>query len=371
MIGTLATIFVSAATMFEQLLGWNFWFSVLATAALVGLYTTIGGLKAVVYTDFISCIVLIGGTILICVFGLMEVGGWEGLQEKIANRPNTEHHFSLLRPADDKDYPWPAVLLGLGFVLGPAYWIGNQAIVQRAFGTRSQREARASYVLCAAIKLVFPFLLVIPGMIGLALFYENIGPADAEDWKGGQVLPAVLQLLPTGVLGIILGAFLAGVMSNLDSYVNSASTLWVNDIYKPFINRNASDHNCLVVGRWLVVVFLAAGVGGSHLVNTLFATVYDAFQTLLSFFQGSILALLLLGMLFRRVTQWGGVAGMICGVGTAATMHYYDYLFLWVAWWSFVAAVTATVVVSLMTKPYDDERLRGLVYSLPRTEEMV
>jgi len=369
MIGTLATIFVSAATMFENLLGWNFWFSVIATAVVVGLYTTIGGLKAVVYTDFVSCIVLIVGTILICIVGLSEVGGWSGLQERIAAIEGTEHHFSILRPASDANYPWPAVLLGLGFVLGPAYWIGNQAIVQRTFGTRSQQEARASYVLCAAIKLVFPFLLVIPGMIGLALFSEQLPQAGSEEWVGGQVLPMVVQLLPKGVLGIILGAFLAGVMSNLDSYVNSASTLVVTDIYKPFIHRDASDHECLVVGRWLVVVFLTGGAGASYLVITRFSSVYEAFQTFLSFFQGSLLALLLAGMLSKRTTQWGGVAGMLTGVGAAAALHVAGYLFLWVAWWSFVVAISTTILVSLVTKPYDDDRLRGLVYSLSADEE--
>jgi len=369
MIGTLAVIFVSAATMFEHLLGWDFWFSVLMTALLVGAYTTFGGLKAVVYTDFISCIVLIAGTVMICVFGLQAIGGWSGLQEEIAKLPATEHHFSLIKPADDPDYPWPAVLLGLGFVLGPAYWIGNQAIVQRAFGTRSQQEARASYLLCAAIKLVFPFLLVVPGLIGLALFHNELGEAGSDSWEGGRVLPMVVQLLPRGVLGIVLGAFLAGVMSNLDSYVNSASTLWVNDIYKQFFKPDANDHHCLVVGRTLIVLFLVGGMAGSYAVREQFDSVYEAFQTFMSLFQGAILALLLLGMLFRRVTQYGGVAGMLVGVGTSATLHFNGTMFLWVAWWSFVAAASATVLVSLMTKPYDDERLKGLVYSLPADKE--
>lgn len=369
MVGTLGTILVSAGSMFEALFGWNFWFSVIGTAFVVGLYTTTGGLKAVVYTDILSCIVLIAGTILICHYGLQETGGWEGLREKVAAIPNTEHHFSLVRPADDPRYPWPAVLLGLGFVLGPAYWIGNQAIVQRAFGTRSQNEARASYIFCALIKLVFPFLLVVPGIIALALFHEKLGAVDSEDWKPNQVLPLLVHLLPTGALGILFGAFMSGVMSNLDSYVNSASTLWVTDIYKPFIRPKATDEECMRVGQILVIVLLAIGVIACHFVRSSFTSVFDAFQTFLSIFQGPLLSALILGMLSKRVTQWGGVASMLVGVGTSLVLWWIGTLMLWVAWWSFVAALSSNILVSLLTTPYSEERLRGLVYSLSSSEE--
>ena len=376
MVAMLATIFVSAGTMFEHLLGWNFYFSIVLVTVLVGVYTTMGGLKAVVFTDFVSCIVLIVGATLICIVGLNEVGGWSELQRRVAELPGTEHHFQLVLPADAPQFSWPSVLLGLGFVAGPAYWIGNQAIVQRTLGTSSQSAARASYVLCAAIKLIFPILLVVPGLIGLALFYDKVGPGSAENWEGGQVLPLLVQLLPRGVLGIVLGAFMAGVMSNLDSYVNSASTLWVNDIYCPLFRPEAGDREVLLVGRWLIVLFLVGGAAGSYFVRAYFGSVFEAFQTFLSLFQGALLALLLLGMLFRRINGAGGVAGIVVGVGLAFFLHGWKYLgadhaeisYLWVAWWSFVAALVATTLVSLMTEPYDEERLRGLVYSLPSEE---
>jgi SSS family solute:Na+ symporter len=370
MVGMLAVICVSAASIFESILGWSFWTSVAVTAGVVGVYTTFGGLKAVVMTDFISCIVLIVGAALICIFGLIETGGWSGLQEKIAALPqdkfHTEHHFDLMLPADgDTGFEWPAVILGLGFVLGPAYWIGNQAIVQRSFGAKSQNEARAAYVLCAAIKLVFPLLLVVPGLIGLALFHEKLGPADAPQWKSGGVLPQVVQLLPRGVLGIVLGAFLSGVMNNLDSYVNSAATLWVNDFYRPLIRRRASDRECVNVGRLVVVLMLVGGAVASYYVREVFSSVYSAFQTFMSLFQGALFALLLLGMLTKRATGAGGIAGLVCGVGSAAAMVAAGVPYLWISWWSFVAALAATIVVSLLTKAYSDERLEGLVYWLP------
>ena len=361
MVGTIATILVSAAAMFEGLLGWSFWLSVGVTSVLVGLYTVSGGLRAVVYTDVISCVVLIAGAGLMCFMGLREIGGIGNLVESVSSQAWTADHFDLLPSAAHPDYPWPAVVLGLGFVLGPAYWIGNQAIVQRSLGTRSARDARASYVLCAVIKLVFPVLLVLPGLLAIGLFAHELGPPTA-DWDANQVLPLVVaRLVPTGALGLLMGAFIAGVMANLDSYINSASTLLVNDIYRPFINPRASDKQCLALGRYLVIALLAGGVLMSYEVKMRFASVFEAFQTFLSFFQGALFALLLFGMLTRRATPAAGVAGMIVGVAAAAGLNGAGVLFLWTAWWSFVAASVAILVVSTFTEKKPEEELRGLV----------
>jgi SSS family solute:Na+ symporter len=361
MVGTVATILVSAAAMFEGLLGWSFWFSVSITCVLVGLYTAAGGLRAVVVTEVFSCVVLIAGATLMCVLGLREVGGVNAMVERVSQLPWTSEHFELLPSASHAAYPWPAVILGLGVVLGPAYWIGNQAIVQRSLGTRSQDDARASYIFCAVIKLVFPVLLVLPGLLALALFADELG-APVAPWDANQVLPLMVKrLVPSGALGILMGAFIAGVMSNLESYVNSASTLVVTDLYRPFVRPRASDEECLSVGRVLVVLLLAGGAVLSYQVKVRFASVFEAFQTFLSFFQGALFALLLFGMLTRRATAPGAVAGMLVGVGTAALLSASGQLYLWTAFWSFVASAATLVAVSLVTKPKSDEELRGLV----------
>jgi SSS family solute:Na+ symporter len=382
MIGLVGIVFVSAGSMFTSLLGWSFWFSVGICAVLVGLYTAIGGLKAVVVTDFISCIVLIIGATLICTFGLIEVGGWSALREQVAQYEWAETHFDLLKPADDPDFAWPAVVLGLGFVLGPAYWIGNQAIVQRNFGSRSQNEARASYVFCAALKLIFPLLLVLPGLIGIVLLGPELGDPRSETWQGNDILPQlVVRLLPTGVLGIVLGAFLAGVMSNLDSYINSASTLWVKDIYQPFFRPHASEREFLWVGRLLIIVFLIGGLFGAYWVDQRYPSVFEAFQSFMSIFQGPLFALMLLGMTTRWTTSGGGVIGMLAGLLTALILHTaenwspllwdssWKVSYLWVAWWSFAASMIGITIGSMFTPRYDDDRLRGLVCWLPVSSE--
>jgi len=361
MVGTVATIFVSAAAMFEGLLGWSFWFSVGLTSVVVAIFTTSGGLRAVAITDVFSCIVLIGGAALLCVVGLREVGGLTSMMAKVSALPWTGEHFELLPSASHDAFPWPAVILGLGLVLGPAYWVGNQAIVQRTFGVRSEADARASYVFAACIKLVFPVLLVLPGLLALALYADDLGAPDTG-WDANQVLPMMIaRLVPTGALGLLVGAFIAGVMANLDSYVNSASTLLVTDLYCPFVRRDASDTECLRVGRWLVIVLIVLGAILSYQVKVRFGSVFEAFQTFLSFFQGALFALLLFGMVTRRATAAGGVAGMLAGVGTAAAMSATGHLYLWTAWWSFVAASLTLVGVSLLTRPKSDADLRGLV----------
>ena len=361
MVGTIATILVSAAAMFEGLLGWSFWLSVGVTCVLVGLYTVSGGLRAVVYTDVVSCVVLIAGAALMCIIGLHEIGGFAALADSVSRQTWTAEHYELLPSASHEAYPWPAVILGLGFVLGPAYWIGNQAIVQRTLGTKSARDARASYILAAVIKLVFPVLLVLPGLLAIGLFARELGP-PTENWDANQVLPLmVARLVPKGAMGLLMGAFVAGVMANLDSYINSASTLMVTDLYRPFINPKASDARCLALGRVAVVVLLAGGALLSYEVKVRFASVFEAFQTFLSFFQGALFALLLFGMLTRRATPAGGVAGMVTGVAAAGVLNGAGVLFLWTAWWSFVAASVALLAVSAFTKAKSEEELRGLV----------
>jgi solute:Na+ symporter, SSS family len=361
MVGTVATILVSAASMFEGLLGWSFWFSVGLTAVLVGIFTTSGGLKAVAVTDAVSCIVLIAGAALLCGIGLWHVGGPMAMIERVSALPWTGEHFELLPSASHAAYPWPAVILGLGLVLGPAYWVGNQAIVQRTLGTKTEADARASYVFAAVIKLVFPVLLVLPGLLALALFSQELG-APGQGWDGNRVLPMMIaELVPTGALGLLIGAFVAAVMANLDSYINSASTLLVTDLYRPYLRPGASDEECLRAGRALVIVLLVVGALASYQVKVRFGSVFEAFQTFLSFFQGALFSLLLFGLLTRRATAAGGVAGALVGVATAAILSTTGQLFLWTAFWSFIAASTALVAVSAVTPAKSESELRGLV----------
>lgn len=365
MICNLGIFLWTTAVMLKPLLGWGVWTSIILTASVVGIYTFSGGLSAVVITDVVQCIIMFVGGAALVILGLSKVGGWSGLVEKVhALGTGYGDHFKLLLPVDTKSpYPWTGIMLGLTVVLATAYWIGNQAIIQRSLGARSEWDAKAGMLWGAFLKLFIPVFIVVPGLISLALHPGLENPDEA--------LPILMkELLPPGLMGLVFAAFFAALMSTVDSYLNSAATLWTRDIYQRFLRRDASDSHYLVVGRVLTVVFVLLAVGFAP-VTSKFPGIYVAMQTLLSFFQGPTLAILLLGMLWRRTTQWGGLAGLASGVAISAILFLMkkdificENPFLYIAWWSFVGSFVVTTLVSLFTKPHPVERLLGLVYGL-------
>ena len=158
---------------------WDIFYSILIMGVVIGVYTFLGGLRAVVYTDVIQCVVMLGGSLFVLFFGIFKLGGiseFVGIISSMGER--TKDHFSLVLPVDTKTpHPWSGILFGLGFVLANAYWIGNQSIVQRSLGARSMADAKASYIFGALLKILIPFAMVVPGIISLA-YNPNIADAD-------------------------------------------------------------------------------------------------------------------------------------------------------------------------------------------------
>ncbi|UCH87995.1 MAG: hypothetical protein JSV49_06915, partial [Thermoplasmata archaeon] len=295
----------------------------------------------------------------------IKVGGIDGMIETVntIGGPGRKDFFHLILPADTPHpLSWSAVLFGLAFVLSPAYWIGNQAIVQRNLGTASEREAKKSVLFGCFLKLSIPFLVVIPGMVGFALF------PGLE--KGDDIYPTMLrELLPPGLAGLVFAGFLAALMSSADSYLNSASTLWTMDIYKKYIYPNASHQHLFKVGKLLTLIFIIMAVFLAPLTNR-FSGVFSGFIMLLSIIQGPMFAILLLGMLWKRANGPGASAGLIFGVITSSTLYWIkqgifriDDPALYVAWWSFLTALITTIIVSYFTPPKTTESLRDLVYT--------
>jgi len=365
MVANLGIFLWTSAKTLEMLIGWPFYASILVTAFVIGFYTFAGGLSAVVFTDTIQYFILVAGSILIIIIGFGKVGGIDGLVSTVAEigGPERKNFFDLILPADTtQPFSWSAVLFGLAFVLSPAYWIGNQAIVQRNLATASERDAKKSVLFGAFLKLTIPFLIVIPGLIGFAIF-PNLKHGD-------DVYPTMLrELLPTGVAGLVFAGFLAALMSSVDSYLNSASTLWTMDIYRRYIKKDATSVHLYKVGRLLTIVFIILAVFLAPLTGK-FKGVFSAMQTLLSIFQGPTFAILLLGMIWKRANSPGAVAGLIVGVITSSTLFWIkDGIFqaadpfLYIAWWSFVTGIAATIVVSLATPPKPAETIKDLVYS--------
>lgn len=365
----LGIIFWASAVLLNTLMGWPIWISIIATAAVVGLYTFCGGLTAVVMTDVVQLIIMFVGGGAVVFLGFFKVGGWSGLVEKIsAMGPAYQDHFNLILPVDTKTpFPWTGILFGLTFVMANAYMIGNQAIVQRCFSAKNVWHAKASMIFAAFLKMLIPILVLFPGLIAIVLHPQ------LED--GDQALPKLIStLLPPGLGGLMFAAFLAGLMSSIDSVLNSTATLWTKDIYEKFIRKGASDKHYLMVGRVATIVLLAIGVITSP-VSDLFPGIYVAVQTFLSFFQGPIFSILLLGIFWRRTTQWGGLAGLVGGMMSSGLMYWFkDSLFtiedpfLYVSWWSFVTGFIITIVISLFTRSHPVSRLYGLVYRLKQPQ---
>ncbi|MCZ6674927.1 MAG: sodium/solute symporter, partial [Verrucomicrobia bacterium] len=358
----------ASARMLNSLTGVSESACILITAALVGVYTFAGGLKAVVYTDVIQCAVMIGGCLLVLVIGLHDLGGIGGLQEKLAAMgERTQNHATLIIPADAKSpFPWPAILFGLAFILSPAYWIGNQAIMQRSLGAKSQFHAQAAYVWGALLKIIIPVIIVIPGLIALAKFPELDTPDAAFPTLAAK-------MLPTGIRGLFLAAFMAALMSSVDSYLNASATVATHDFYLRFINRQADDHRILVVGRTVTLVLMGWGIAFAFFIRQTGENtgIYTIFQTLMSFFQGPALAMILTGFFWKRANGIGALSGFLCGiicaVGLFVLHNWHESFgidplfqieepFLYFSIWSFVTALVVIIIVSFLTRPEPEEK---------------
>lgn len=368
----LGLMLYATAVLMKSMMGLSFTFSVLLVAVLVSVYTLAGGLLAVVYTDVLQCVVLFLGCIVTSLIGLYNVGGFDGLFAAIHNMgPGYENHLNLVLPMDTKSpHPWPGIFFGLAMVLAPAYWFGNQAIVQRCLGASSEFEAKASFMFGALLKTILPFVIVIPGLIALATNPNLLSASGSSD----NVLPDMIRdTFPRGLLGPFFAAFLASLMSGADSSLNSVATLLTKDVYERFIKPNGTREHYLNVGRIITIISMVWGVLFAFWVADKSESLYTVIQTMLSLFQGPNFAVILLGIMWWRATGIGALAGLIggliCSIGlftvhklASAPVFLIDNPFNYIALWSFLAAAGITVAVSLLTPPEPQEKLAGLVY---------
>jgi len=364
LLAMLAIMLGVTADLLQRVLGWDRYLAIWVTALGVGFYTVSGGLTAVVMTDVIQLVVMfIGGGALVFL-SLWDCGFAEGLKTRIAALgPHYEHHLDLLLPHDTAGpFPWTGIVFGLGIVLAGAYFVGNQAVVQRTLGARSEWDAKAGMLFGGFLKLFIPLFIVLPGLTGLALY----GP----EMKSNQVVPRMIaELLPPGLRGLMFSAFLAALMSSVDSYLNSSATIWLQDVgggILRIVGKDLSVRASLVGGRVLTGLFIVLSALAAPYVGS--EKTYVLIQTLLSLFQGPTLALLLLGILWPRATGKGAAAGLITGVLFCLVLNFTEGVFpsddpfLFVAWWSFVLSLIVTVAVSLFTAREPEEKIAGLTW---------
>lgn len=360
----LGVLFWASAVLLNVLMGWPIWISIISTAGVVGLYTYFGGITAVIMTDVVQFVIMFIGGFALVFLSLYEVGGWDNMVEKISTMgPEYRNHFDIIQPQDTKSpFPWTGILFGLTFVMANAYMIGNQSIVQRCLTAKNEWHAKASMVFGSALKMFIPILVLFPGLMAVVV---HPGLLD-----GDQALPMMIKsILPPGLVGLMFAAFFAGLMSSVDSLLNSTATLFTKDIYEPFIKKDGDDKHYLKVGQITTLVLLIIGVATSP-ISSDFPGIYVAIQTFMSYFQGPIFSILLLGIFWKRTTQWGGLSALVIGIAFAVYLNVFkeqfftiEDPFLYISWWSFLLGFIINVTVSLLTKKHTEEELQGLVFS--------
>lgn len=304
------TIF-AGGLIFTTLLGIDFWTGAILIVLFTGIYTVIGGLKVVVYTDFIQMLVLLGGSITLTYFGLQELGG---VSELKAN--TTPMHLSLWRDLNDSDFPWTGILFGAP-ILGVWYWCTDQFIVQRVISGKNIDAARKGTIFGAFLKLLPLFIFVIPGVIAYALsvgdnaileFPMKNGKADYD-----AALPLLtMHILPNGLKGLVAAGLLAALMSSLSSVFNSCSTLFTMDIYRKYFPET-SQKKLVKVGQIATAILVALGLLWIPLMDLIQGGLFQKIQSIQAYIAPPIAAVFLVGIFSRRITAKAAKASLIFG----------------------------------------------------------
>src|SRR5258706_6105145 len=234
----------AASVVLERVAGWSLWKTAIVLVIATGIYTIAGGLAAVIYTDTVQTLILIAGAMALTIIGLHRVGGIEHLRTMVP-----PSYFHMMKPASDSQFPWTGIFFGAP-ILGIWYWCTDQVIVQRVLSARDEGHAKAGTIFAGFLKILPVFLLVLPCVIAYALFPEQVVKPD-------YAYPTlVLNLVPVGLVGLVMAALLAAVMGAMSSVFNSASTLVTLDFYKK-IRPQANEHQLVMVGR-----IATGGMGG-------------------------------------------------------------------------------------------------------------
>ena len=396
----------SMAVVMKVVLGWNITFSIFVSSLAVAAYVALGGLRSAIYNEVLQFCLIWGGALLVPILGLVEAGGFRGLQTKIiANLGNANYLHLWRTTAHFNDNPmgihWTGILFGLGFVISFGYWTTDFLVVQRVLSAHNLRAAQMAPVIGSFFKMAVPFIVILPGLLGLVVLKNPDGSlmhlvgqnqlSAANPHSYNEVLPLMLaRYCGPGLLGLGVTALLAGFMSGMAGNVSAFSTVWTYDIYRPHIRKNAPDQHYVSVGRWATILGVLVSICAAYLVMHA-AGIMDYVQALFSLFLAPLLGVILLGMFWTRATAAGGFCGLLSGILTSAG------LFVWVhqagqkalnivafspdakpmaenmsrALWAFAASALVCVVVSLVTKPKPVEELNGLAYAattLPKAE---
>ena len=433
------TVFSSGISLYAMgkllnlLLGWSFDVSILIAAGIVLAYIFFGGLTSAIYNEVLQFFLIVLGFAPLVFLGLRAVGGWHGLSAKLAAAAVTNGYapgaytrsWAFMGHASQNPVgvEWFGLVMGLGFVLSFGYWCTDFLVVQRAMAANSMTAARRTPLIAAIPKMLFPFLVIFPGMIALVVASPKAAPAPSavgapaavvaeapaglvppkidaatgqplHDARGRVVLdydmatPMLLvNFFPAGLLGLGLTALLASFMSGMAGNVTAFNTVWTYDLYQSYVRPGQDDAHYLRMGRIATVAGIAISIACAY-VATRFNNIMDFLQLVFAFVNAPLFATFALGMFWKRTTGHGAFAGLISGTLAAAIHHglslpagatagvkggYFGLLTtypselaqtFWTAIFAWVTCFVVTILVSLVTRPRAEAELTGLVYGL-------
>jgi len=374
-----------------------FWFSAFALVIVTGVYTVVGGMKAVLWTEGMQAPLLLIGSIVILLVGLNQIGGLDALRAANADtislwRPLQQAGGATWVPTDlsflfdSSETPWLGVVLGSP-IIGLWYWCTDQYIVQRVLTARNLSQARRGAIWAGYLKLFPVFIFLIPGMIAVALKNMGVdGFADME--RPDEAFPRLAaHLLPDGLRGLVLAGMLAALMSSLASLFNSTATLFTVDFYER-LHPKASEAHLVRVGRAATVVVVVAGIAWIPIMQRIGGgQLYGYLQNVQSLLAPAIAAVFMLGIFSKYVSPISGLVGIVAGfvigmlrlgmqvaheMGGAefgALQWFVDINWLYFCFLLFVFTCALIFVVSAFTPKASDEHLNGLTYGTISPEQ--
>jgi SSS family solute:Na+ symporter len=372
------TVFSSGVSMYamgkllQLLLGWDFNFSVLISAGIVLAYTYLGGLTSAIYNEVLQFFLIVAGFVPLVLLGLRDVGGAEGLYARLGQisvergfeAGALSHSWTYMGDAaqNPMGVEWFGLVMGLGFVLSFGYWCTDFLVVQRAMAADSMNAARRTPLIAAFPKMLFPVLVILPGMLAISVTDRPAaipahlrctvdgtagGAAPASGaWQGlvppkvdsrtcqpivgtnGEIerdydlaIPMMLfHYFPAGLLGLGLCALMASFMSGMAGNTTAFNTVWTYDIYQSYIRKNATDHHYLQMGRAATVFGILTSVAAAYVAQQ-FNNIMDLLQLVFAFVNAPLFATFMLGMFWKRATGHGAFVGLVSGTLAAALHH--------------------------------------------------
>ena len=360
-IGQMAVVMLAGGKAMKGMFGIDEIVTIVALAVLAGSYTIYGGMISVAWTDFLQFVVMLMGGLVVAFVGLHHVGGLHGLMLAAPEK------FKMVYPLTDKDWPWFGIL-SLDISVGIWYNCTNQFIVQRCLGARSEWDARMGVILAGFVKILMPLLIVVPGIVAFKL-YPNLADKDYA-WP-----TLVRELVPAGLSGIVMAGLASGILSHISSVLNSSSTVFTMDLYKPLLGRHKSDKHLILVGRWSGFVILGVATALAILLSFWQLGIFEAVQKVGMWVAAPVAAVFLVGVMWRGCTA--AAATFVLIFGFPFTWFVENILFKKVSWLQqfddsfgmnrtfvvWAVCMILLVVVSWFTKAPDPERIKGIIWS--------